>query len=80
MTFGEFDKELLERTGATQPFGFFVALIPNDGAPNPSAKGLVDSPHLQTLTVAAFDDEGEVLEREDSGAQYRRELQDSRDR
>lgn len=53
-TLGRFDAELLDKTGATVPFGLFVAFVPSDGA-------------LRSVEVTTFDDAGRPLEQEALG-------------
>ena len=59
-TLGRLDEELLEKTGADYPFGFFVAFIPYDGAPRPD-DSLSPSPALQSVHVTAYDAQGHAL-------------------
>jgi hypothetical protein len=67
VTLGRLDGELLEKTGAEYPFGFFVAFIPYDGAPIPT-NALTPSPALQSVYVTAFDEDGHEVGHDDAGA------------
>lgn len=76
VTLGHLAGGVLEKTGATVPFGLFVAFIPWDGSPRPRA-GLSPSAALQSVMVTTFDDAGRELGNEDYGANYSRALASS---
>jgi hypothetical protein len=77
VTLGRLDDRLLQETGATKPYGFFVAFLPYDGAPR-TDYSLPRSGELKSTVVKAFDGQGRELGVTHPGSFYTKALRDKR--
>lgn len=76
---GTIDDEVMEKTGAEQPFSFFIAYLPYDGAErgDPTKPPLTRSPTLESVVVTSYDGSGAQIASTNIGARYARAVEQS---